>query len=362
MGKELESALKKMKEKYGETSVFRADEKIMANVETISSGSLALDAALLVGGYPKGRLIEVSGPEASGKSFLCLMAIKKAQEAGMICAYIDSEHTFDPNWAKRLGIKVNDSLLITKPEFFEDALNQILLFAKTGEVGLIVWDSVASSPTKAESEKEVGEATIGVQAKILTAALRQLVPLLHQKGTTCLFINQLRDKIGVMFGATETTPCGRCLKHTASVRIGVGKVGSSEIKDSLDRVVGHRIRAKVKKNKVSTAQGISVEFLVKYTEGIDKVDEILSVGLQCGVIQRPNNKTYIVGSEKLTGKDKVAEYLETNPKAVKELESQIIAAMREGVKTAPPADEKGDDIDDSNEIIGKDEEFLKLGE
>jgi len=358
MGKELESALRKMKEKYGETTVFKADEKIIANVEVISSGSLALDAALLVGGYPKGRIVEVSGPESGGKSFLCLIAIKKAQEKGITCAYVDSEHTFDPNWAGRLGIKVDESLIITKPEFFEDALNQILILAKTGEVGLIVWDSVAASPTKSESGKDIGEASVGVHAKVLTNALRQMTPIFHKNGVTGLFINQLRDKIGVMYGNPETTPGGRALKHFASVRVGVSKVGSSEIKDELDRVIGHKIRARVKKNKVSTAQGIAVEFTVKYTEGIDKIDEVISVGIQCGAIQRPNNKTYVVGTEKIIGAKALTDFLTENPKVVAELEQQVMKAMREGVKTAASVPEGEGSSDDDKP--GADENFLKL--
>jgi recombination protein RecA len=362
MGKSLEAALTAMKKRFGETSVFKGDEKVMVEVETISSGSLALDAALLVGGYPRGRLIELSGPEAGGKSFLSLMAIKKAQEQGLTCVFIDGEHTLDRAWCTKLGIDV-DKLIIAHPDFLEDALNQMILFAKTGEVGLIVLDSVPALPTKAESNKEIGEATIGGHAKILSNALRQMTPLFHQKQVTGIFINQLREKIGVMFGNPETTPGGRALKHHCSVRIGVTKVGNTDIKDDFGRIIGHTIRARVKKNKVSTAQGLTVEFIIKYTEGIDRLDEIQTVGLQCGVITKPNNKTYVVGDQKFIGQQALSNFLAENPKVATEVEQKIMTAMRDGVKTTTIEPEE-DDGGDSEGISVKDngEEFLSLKE
>jgi len=358
MGKALESALAIIKKKYGETAVFKGSEKVALEVETIPTGSLALDAALLVGGYPKGRIIEISGPEAGGKSFLCLMAIKHAQKQGIMCAFIDAEHTLDRNWCNTLGINVDD-LLISQPDTFEEALNTILLLAKTGEVGLIVFDSVPSLPTRLEGEKEIGESTVGTHAKILTVALRQMTPLFHEKGVTGLFINQLRDKIGG-YGNPETTPGGRALKHGASVRIGVAKIGGSDIKDG-ERLIGHRIRAKVKKNKVSTTQGIDVEFTVYYNQGIDWVDEIMTVGLQTNVITRVNKSTYAVGKENFRGQEALQEYLKKHLEVVKDLEIKVKEAMKNGVITTPEKPVSDDDDDDSNEIIGKDEEFLKLG-
>jgi len=359
MGKALESALATIRKRYGETSVFKGNEKVALEVETIPTGSLALDAALLVGGYPKGRVIEISGPESGGKSFLCLMAIKQAQKQGIVCAFIDAEHTLDRRWCEKLGISTDD-LIISQPDTFEEALNTIMLLAKTGEIGLIVFDSVPSLPTKIEGDKDIGEATVGTHAKILTVALRQMTPLFHEKGVTGLFINQLRDKIGG-YGNPETTPGGRALKHGASVRIGVTKVGGSDIKEG-DRLIGHRIRAKVKKNKVSTAQGVDVEFAIYYESGIDWVDEILTVGLQTGVIERVNKSTYAVGKENFRGKEALQEYLKEHLDIVKELETKIKEAMKSGVVTAPentPIDNEEED----DEIVGKDDEkFLKLGE
>ena len=360
MGKALESALQAIKKKYGETSVFKGSEKIALEVETIPTGSLALDAALLVGGYPKGRIIEVSGPESGGKSFLCLMAIKQAQKQGIKCAFIDAEHTLDRRWCTQLGINV-DELLIAQPDSFEEALNIIMLLAKSGEVGLIVFDSVPSLPTKAESDKEIGEATIGTHARILTVALRKMTPLFHEQGVTGLFINQLRDKIGG-YGNPETTPGGRALKHGASVRIGVTRVGGSDIKEG-ERLIGHRIRAKVKKNKVSTAQGVDVEFTIFYSQGIDWTDEIMTVGLQTGIIVRVNKSTYAIGKETFRGQDAVAEYLKKNPEVVKDLEVKVKEAMKNGVVRAPEVLTTDTDAsDDSDEVLGKDEDFLKLEE
>lgn len=361
MGKSLEAAMAKIRKRYGETSVFKGSEKVALEVETLSTGSLALDAALLVGGYPRGRIIEVSGPEAGGKSFLCLMAIKEAQKQGKVCAFIDAEHTLDRAWCEKLGIDV-DSLIISRPDYFEDALNQIFILAGSEEVDLIVFDSVPALPTKAEGGKDIGEATVGTHAKILTVALRKMTPLFHNNGVTGLFINQLREKIGVMFGNPETTPGGRALKHGASVRIGVARVGSSNIKAG-DKIIGHKIRARVLKNKVSTAQGISVEFQIYYESGIDWVDELQTVGMQTGIIERINKSTYSVLGEQIKGANNVGQYLQDNPKVVEELSVKVKDAMRNGIVTAPEEAGEGDDSpDELLELEEKDAEFLSLEE
>lgn len=354
MGKSLDSALNAMKKKYGETTVFKGNEKKALEIETYSTGSLALDAALLVGGYPKGRIIQVSGPESGGKTYLCLMAIKEAQKNNTKCAFIDAEHTLDRNWCEMLGVSYED-LIVMQPEWFEDALNMCHILAKTGEVGLIVWDSVPALDSKMNEKKDVGEIGVGQHARILSSSLRRLTPTFHQTGTTGLFINQLREKVGVMYGNPETTPGGRALKHACSVHVQVGRVSRSEIEDEFGRVVGHRIRAKVKKNKVSTAQGIQVEFLIRYTGGIDRIDEIQTVGIQCGAIARPNNKTYVIGDAKITGKDALATYLNDTPEAVKLLEEKVIAAMKTGVSTAEETSEN-----ESEEV--PDGDFLDLEE
>ncbi len=353
----LESALDKLKKKFGETAVFKGSENVITDVETIPTGSLALDAALLVGGLPRGRLIEFAGPEAGGKSFLSFMAIKAAQEQGLTCAFLDGEHTLDRNWLIRLGINFDD-LIITRPEYLEDALNMMLSLAKTGEVDLIVLDSVPSLPTKLEGGKEIGEATVGTHAKTLTVALRLMTPVFNQNNVTGIFINQLREKIGVMFGDPVTTPGGRALKHHCSVRINIARVGSSEIKDDKKRPIGHRIRARVKKNKVSTAQNITAEFNIFYNEGIDWLDEILTVGIDTGVIERPSKVMYKVGGEQVKGKDALQEYLRENPEIVKELGEKVKEIIRTGVKTVPKAvvepEKNNDNIDD--------QEFLDLEE
>lgn len=360
MGKALEAAMAGMRKKYGDTAVFKGSEKVALNVETIPTGSLCLDAALLVGGYPKGRIIEVSGPEAGGKTFLCLMAIREAQKAGQTCAFVDAEHTLDRTWLTKLGIDV-DSLIVVRPDFFEDALNQILILAKTGEVDLIVFDSVPALPTAAEAKKQIGEATIGTHAKILTTAIRQMTPLFHQNGVTGLFINQLRDKIGEMWGNPETTPGGRALKHGCSVRVRVARVGGSQIKEG-QKLIGHRVRARVEKNKVSTAQSFSVEFPIYYNQGIDIVDELNTVGIQTGVIERVNKTTYSVDGHQIKGKDNVTTYLKENPEVVEELAVKVKEAVRNGIVVAEdkPVEEEAELGD--NLLEEGDSEFLSLEE
>jgi len=361
----LSDVMKDMKKRYGETSVFRGSESVSIEVETLSTGSLALDAALLCGGYPKGRLIEVSGIESSGKTFLCLMAIKRAQQQGMTCAFVDAEHTLDRPWCEKLGIKFDD-LIITRPDFTEDALTQIMMLARSGEVALIVWDSVPALPTKAESAKEMDEMTMGSHAKILTRAMRELTPICHKNNCTVLFINQIREKIargGPMYGDPETTPGGRALKHHCSVRIKVTRVGSSQIEDSLKRTIGHTIRARVLKNKTSTAQGITVEFVIKYEEGIDVIDEIETVGIQCGVIQRPNKIMYSLNGVQLKGQKGLRTYLEEHPEEVKKLEVQIKDTMRNGIKTLPEAEAEASDTDsDLLDTVGGKEDVEGLAD
>lgn len=360
MGKSLQSALTAMKKKYGETSVFQGNENVVVEVETISTGSLALDAALLSGGYPKGRIIQISGAESSGKTFLCLMAIKKAQQAGLTCAFIDAEHTLDRKWCTQLGIDY-DALIITQPDWFEEALQQISILAKTGEVGLIVWDSVPCLDSKMNEKKDIGEIGVGQHARVLSSSLKRLTPILHRNGTILLAINQLREKVGVMYGNPETTPGGRALKHACSVHVEVAKVSRSMISDDLGRDMGHRIRARVKKNKISTAQGIQVDFLIRYLDGIDYIDEICSVGVQCGVIERPNNKTYIIDGVKISGKDNIPAYLNNSPDVAKKLETDILAAMRKGVKVAKPVEGDSDEVEEISELE-EDSEFLSMEE
>jgi protein RecA len=297
----------------------------------------------------------------SHNTFLCLMAIKEAQKAGKVCAFIDAEHTLDRDWLTRLGINVGE-LYVFRPDFFEDALNMILDLAKTGEVDLVVFDSVPALPTKAEAKKEIGQATVGTHAKILTTAMRQMTPLFHQKGMTGLFINQLRDKIGEMWGDPETTPGGRALKHHASVRVRVARVGGSTVKEG-SKAIGHRVRARVVKNKTSTAQSFSVEFPIYYLSGIDTVDEINTVGIQTGVIERINKSTYSVNGQQIKGKDNVAAYLKENPGVIEQLAAQVKEAVRNGVVVAEePTDEVLDGEVLDSDLTMEDEEFLSLEE
>jgi len=353
----LDNLMKKFKKQYGDTSVFKGDEKAILDIETISSGSLALDAALLTGGLPKGRIVQVAGPESSGKTFLCMCAIVSAQKEGIQCVFVDGEHTFDAKWATGLGIDVT-KLIVTRPDFIEDALQQIMEFAKTGEVGMIVWDSVPALPTKQEASKKMEDPIVGGHAKILTRALRLLTPIFDHSGCIGLFINQIREKIGVMFGSPETTPGGRALKHACSITLKVTRVGGSIIKDSLKRPIGHKIRVRVEKNKISTAQGITVEFLIRYVQGIDKVDEAVTVGIQTGAIKRVNKSTYSILGHEIRGKDNIAEYLDSDPTIFERLREKVIAAMKEGkVDDDSEDDESEEDIEETEE-----EDFLSMDE
>lgn len=343
----------KFKKKYGDTTVFSGDENIECEIETISTGSLALDAALIVGGFPKGRVITVAGPEASGKTFLTMCAIAEAQKSGIQCAFIDAEYTFDANWATRLGIDVT-KLIVARPEFMEDALQMIIELAKTGEVGLIVWDSVVALPTKQEGGKEVGEATIGTHAKALTVALRLLTPIISRNNVTCIFINQLREKIGVMFGDPITTPGGRALKHASSIVLHVTRVGGSELKNGTVPY-GHKVRVRVKKNKMSTAQNIVVEFTIKYLEGIDRAEEALTVGVESGAIERINKSTYGFAGQTFRGKAALGEFLAENPDEVIKLRDSVIESMKKGFEATE--DEAPDlELEDEDES----EEFLSM--
>ena len=321
---ELESVLKEIKKQYGEGTVMLLGESDVMNIEAIPSGSLSLDVALGIGGYPKGRIIEIYGPESSGKTTLAIHAIAEAQKSGGIAAIIDAEHAFDRTYAKNLGVNI-DTLLISQPDNGEQALEVADNLIRSGAIDIIVIDSVAALTPKAEIEGEMGDSKMGLQARLMSQALRKLTANIAKTNTCCIFINQLREKIGVMFGNPETTTGGNALKFYASVRIDVRKV--TQLKDG-EAATGNRTRAKIVKNKMAPPFR-KAEFDIVFGEGISKIGEIVDLGVEFEII-RKSGSWFSYGESKLAqGRDAVKQLLADNPELTEEIENKI----REKIKT-----------------------------
>lgn len=320
----LEATVDEIKGRFGEGSIMKLGEVKQVDVDAISTGSISLDLALGVGGFPKGRIIEVFGLESSGKSTLALHAIAEVQKRGGLAAFIDAEHALDPEYAKKLGVKVND-LLISQPDTGEQALEILESLVKSGAVDLAVVDSVAALTPRVEIEGEMGQQHIGLQARLMSQALRKLTAITAKSGTAILFINQIRMKIGVMFGNPEDTPGGKALKFYSSVRLELRR--SAQIKQG-DQIIGNRIKAKVVKNKVA-APFRQAEFDIFYNEGISRLADILNTGLKFGVVNR-GGAWFNYGSEKLgQGLEAAKSYLKENPRLVTEIIKGIKKAVRE---------------------------------
>lgn len=320
--KALQATLDRMDKTYGKGAVMKLGDKAVLDVEVIPSGSLTLDLALGVQGYPKGRIIEIYGPESSGKTTLAIHAIAEVQKQGGIAAIVDAEHAFDQFYAKSLGVDT-DNLLISQPDNGEQALEIADNLIRSGAIDLLIVDSVAALTPKAEIEGEMGDSQMGLQARLMSKALRKLTASINKAGTCCIFINQLRDKIGVMFGNPETTTGGNALKFYSSIRIDIRR--SSQIKDG-EEVVGNRTKIKIVKNKVAPPFR-KAEFDIMYGEGISKVGEILDVGVEMGVIKK-SGSWFSYGDTKLgQGRDGVKALLKDNPELLEELEHQIVEGL-----------------------------------
>lgn len=322
--KALQTTLDRLNKTYGQGTVMRLGEEAVEEVEVISSGSITLNRALGVGGYPKGRIVEIYGPESSGKTTLAIHAIAECQKQGGMAAIIDAEHAFDQFYARSLGVDV-DSLLISQPDNGEQALEIADELISSGAIDLVVIDSVAALTPKAEIEGEMGDSQMGLQARLMSKALRKLTASINKANTTCIFINQLRDKIGVMFGNPETTTGGNALKFYASIRLDIRR--STQIKNG-DKVVGNRTRVKVVKNKVAPPFR-QAEFDIYYGEGISKIGEIIDLGVEFDVINK-SGSWYSYGDTKLgQGKDAVKDILSDNPELMEELETKIVEKLNE---------------------------------
>ncbi|MEZ5046736.1 MAG: recombinase RecA [Chitinophagaceae bacterium] len=316
--KALKLTMEKIDKDFGKGSVMKLGDKEVIVMDSISTGSLGLDIALGIGGFPRGRVIEIYGPESSGKTTVATHAIAEAQKKGGICAFIDAEHAFDAAYAKKLGVDI-DNLLISQPDYGEQALEIADRLISSGAVDLVVIDSVAALVPKGELEGEMGDSKMGLQARLMSQALRKLTATISRTGCCCIFINQLREKIGVMFGNPETTTGGNALKFYASVRLDIRRV--SQIKDG-DVAVGNKVRVKVIKNKVAPPFR-QTEFDIVFGEGISKVGEIIDLGVEHNIIQK-SGSWYSYDSNKLgQGRDAVKELLQDNPEMTAEIEAKI---------------------------------------
>ncbi len=320
--KALQAAMAKIEKDFGKGAIMRMGEEKVENVEVIPTGSIGLNAALGVGGYPKGRVIEIYGPESSGKTTLAIHAIAECQKAGGVAAFIDAEHAFDRFYAEHLGVDV-DNLYISQPDNGEQALEIADDLIRSSAIDIIVIDSVAALTPKKEIEGDMGDSSVGLQARLMSQALRKLTSTIAKTNTTCIFINQLREKIGVMFGSPETTTGGNALKFYASVRLDIRPYG--KVKDG-DEIFGNQVRVKVVKNKVAPPFR-KAEFEIIFGEGISKIGEIVDLGVEHNIIKK-SGSWFSYGETKLgQGRDAVKTMLNDNPELCEELEAKIMKAI-----------------------------------
>ena len=317
--KALEAAISQITDNFGKGSVMKLGQRKAMDVESVSTGSLSLDVALGIGGLPKGRVVEVYGPESSGKTTLALQVVAEAQKAGGICAFIDAEHALDPVYAKKLGVDTEE-LLISQPDTGEQGLEIADSLIKSGGIDVLVIDSVAALVPRAELEGDMGDSLPGLQARLMSQALRKLTSSIAQSNTLVVFINQLRMKIGVMFGSPETTTGGNALKFYSSVRMDIRRIGA--IKDK-DEIVGNQTRVKIVKNKVAPPFKV-VEFDIMYGEGISKLGELVDLGVKAEIIDKSGSWFAYKDTKIGQGRENVKTYLNDNPSIAKEIENQIL--------------------------------------
>lgn len=324
----VENAMDQIREKFGDGSIMKISDTKKLNVESIPTGSISLDMALGVGGIPKGRIVEVYGPESSGKTTLTLHMIAEVQKKGGLAAFIDAEHALDPEYAKRIGVKLED-LLISQPDSGEQALDITETLVRSNALDLIVVDSVAALTPRAEIEGEMGASHMGLQARLMSQALRKLTGIISKSNTTVVFINQIRMKIGVMFGNPETTTGGNALKFYASVRVEIRR--SAQIKNG-DKIIGNRTKAKVVKNKVAPPFKVA-EFDIMYNEGISIAGDLLDTGVPIGVIQKSGNNYHFKETKLGLGRESAKTFLNENLTLMKEIREEIITAVASGKTT-----------------------------
>lgn len=343
--KALDSALSQIERQFGKGSIMKlGGDSPLQEIEATSTGSLGLDIALGIGGLPKGRVVEIYGPESSGKTTLTLHCVAEEQKKGGVCAFVDAEHALDPQYAKKLGVDL-DELLISQPDTGEQALEITDTLVRSGAVSMIVVDSVAALTPKAELEGDMGDATVGAQARLMSQAMRKLTGSISRSKCMVIFINQIRMKIGVMFGSPETTTGGNALKFYSSVRLDIRRIGA--IKDR-DEVVGNQTRVKVVKNKVAPPFK-QVEFDIMYGEGISKMGELLDLGVKAGVVEK-SGAWLSYGDERIgQGRENAKAYLRENTDIALEIEDKIRAAH--GLDFEMPADEKNKAQSDDDEIV-----------
>jgi recombination protein RecA len=342
--KALEAALAQIEKQHGKGSVMRLGDRVGIPMDIIPTGSIALDIALGIGGLPRGRVVEIYGPESSGKTTVALHAVANAQKAGGICAFIDAEHALDPDYAKKLGVDT-DALLVSQPDNGEQALEIADMLVRSGALALVVIDSVAALTPRAEIEGEMGDSHVGLQARLMSQALRKMTGALSNANTTAIFINQLREKIGVMFGSPETTTGGRALKFYSSIRLDVRRIET--LKDGND-MVGNRTRVKVAKNKVAPPFK-QAEFDILYGEGISREGSLIDLGVEHGIIRKAGAWFTYEADQLGQGKENARTFLKANPEMANKIEHLILAKVGIGVdgaaaKVAAAAEERIDPI------------------
>ncbi len=339
--KALKTAMEQIEKQFGKGAVMRLGENVAMNVESIHTGSLTLDLALGIGGIPKGRIIEIYGPESSGKTTVALHCVAEAQKAGGTAAFIDVEHALDPIYARKLGVDI-DSLLVSQPDSGEQALEIAEALVRSGAIDIIVIDSVAALVTKAEIEGEMGDSHVGQLARLMSQALRKLTGALAKTDCAAIFINQLREKIGTMYGNPETTTGGRALKFYASVRIDVRK--GDQIKDGSE-VIGNRTKVKIVKNKVAPPFK-AAEFDIMYGEGISHVGELVDVGVETNVLKKSGAWFYYGDTRLGQGRDNVKKLFLDNPEMCREIEDKIYAAVKAGTEVTGVSSEPSEESDE----------------